>query len=262
MTPYTVRKVYIAARKEEFGGQPVLRAYSMNHAAAWEGFLEMGYDIEPFLLEEFDTLDLAKDTLVMAGVGVVRTALERLGCPRPPNIDLPEELRPFWGRIVETTNLAEVRSWFPNTLPEEAEHFPVHVKPRDHQKLFTGRLVRCFRDHMTIPRFEHEHEVPVLVQQAVEFVSEHRMYVHRREIVGMKNYKGDPLVFPRADIIREGLDAYKTRPIAFSMDWGVTQDGRTLLVECNDAHSLGSYGLTPQIYAQMLEDRWLEMVAA
>jgi hypothetical protein len=46
------------------------------------------------------------------------------------------------------------------------------------------------------------------------------------------------------------------------MDWGVTRDERTLLVEVNDAYSLGSYGLDPLVYAPMLADRWFEMTGS
>lgn len=45
------------------------------------------------------------------------------------------------------------------------------------------------------------------------------------------------------------------RPMACSIDIGVTKDGRTLLIECNDAYSLGSYGLQDFKYAKLLSAR-------
>jgi hypothetical protein len=50
-------------------------------------------------------------------------------------------------------------------------------------------------------------------------------------------------------------------PAAFGNDFGVAADGRTLLVEVNDAYSLGYVGLRTVPYANMLEDRWVELVA-
>ena len=51
----------------------------------------------------------------------------------------------------------------------------------------------------------------------------------------------------------------KGAPAAYGLDFGVTADGRTLLVEANDGFALGCYGLDPVIYAEMLEARWCEL---
>ncbi len=45
-------------------------------------------------------------------------------------------------------------------------------------------------------------------------------------------------------------------PHAYSLDWGVTDDGRTLLVEMNEGYALGHYGLPPVSYARFLAARW------
>jgi hypothetical protein len=39
----------------------------------------------------------------------------------------------------------------------------------------------------------------------------------------------------------------------------VTDDGRTLLVEANDAFALGAHGIDTVAYARLLEDRWIEI---
>jgi len=49
-------------------------------------------------------------------------------------------------------------------------------------------------------------------------------------------------------------------PVAYSLDFGVTEDGRTLLVEANDFYFLGCYGLSPLSYALAIADRWKEIV--
>lgn len=43
------------------------------------------------------------------------------------------------------------------------------------------------------------------------------------------------------------------------LDFGVTSDGRTLLIEMNDGYSLGAYGLEPELYAKLLTARWAEL---
>lgn len=65
---------------------------------------------------------------------------------------------------------------------------------------------------------------------------------------------------PDTGTVRAAVAAYAEAPVAYSLDFGVTADGRTLLVEANDAFALGAYGLEPVVYARMLEDRWLELV--
>ena len=49
-------------------------------------------------------------------------------------------------------------------------------------------------------------------------------------------------------------------PAGCSADFGVAGDGRTLLVEINDGHSLGCGALVANLYAKLLEARWDEIV--
>lgn len=44
------------------------------------------------------------------------------------------------------------------------------------------------------------------------------------------------------------------------MDWGVTEDGRTLLVEVNDGFALGNYGVRLFEYTAMIEARWRQLM--
>jgi hypothetical protein len=48
--------------------------------------------------------------------------------------------------------------------------------------------------------------------------------------------------------------------VAYSLDLGLAEDGRTLIVEINDCFSLGTYGFPALPYAQMVVDRWSEIV--
>lgn len=48
-------------------------------------------------------------------------------------------------------------------------------------------------------------------------------------------------------------------PAGCALDFGVTEDGRTLLIEMNDGYSLGFYGLEPALYARVLAARWAEL---
>ena len=43
------------------------------------------------------------------------------------------------------------------------------------------------------------------------------------------------------------------------MDFGVTAQGQTVMIEVNDGYALGSYGLFYPRYAQLLSARWAEL---
>lgn len=50
-------------------------------------------------------------------------------------------------------------------------------------------------------------------------------------------------------------------PAAFAIDFGVLTDGQTALVELNDGFSIGTYGLSGELYADFTAARWAELVA-
>lgn len=76
----------------------------------------------------------------------------------------------------------------------------------------------------------------------------------------MAHYKGDWATVAESDAVRRAVAGYTQSPAAYAIDFGVTDDGRSLVVEANDAFAPGAYGLDPVVYATMLEDRWLELV--
>jgi hypothetical protein len=96
--------------------------------------------------------------------------------------------------------------------------------------------------------------------EPVELVSEWRYYVHRQQIRGLAYYRGDWSVVPDSATVRQAVVDYGTAPVAYALDFGVSAEGRTLLIEANDAFGLGAYGLDAVVYATMLEERWLQLV--
>jgi hypothetical protein len=64
-------------------------------------------------------------------------------------------------------------------------------------------------------------------------------------------------------VVAQALAAYLPEaPAAFSLDIGLTAAGQTVVVEVNDGHSLGAYGLMPLAYAKFLSARWAEMTGS
>ena len=65
-----------------------------------------------------------------------------------------------------------------------------------------------------------------------------------------------------SSVLRGMMSAFtqwENRPAACAMDICLTKDGRTLLVEFNDAYALGCYGLAQVYYAKMISARWSQL---
>jgi hypothetical protein len=221
-----------------------------NAFAAQDGFRQLGVEVRGF--EALEDLTLDGDVIVHGYVGVVRRAIELIGATPPFVPDLPESLTAFRGRKVERTTLGAVRKG------EE----PVFVKPYREHKAFTG-YVRG-RDLHDLSRSAHlDDEFEVLASEAVRFVSEWRCFVLSGRCIGVRPYVQthlDPM--PDLRLVDPIIEAFVEAPIAYSVDLGRLDDGRTVLVEINDAYSLGCYGLPSVPYAQMIEARFREIVGS
>lgn len=199
---------------------------------------------------DFDTITDLSPTVGISGyLGDVWRGLKKLGRPIPPALDYPEPLTGFLGRRIWQSVLGEVR----------ATVSPLFVKPVEHKK-FSGLV--WWPDNpisrLSIP--SHGDDTPVWISEPVKFVSEWRSCVLYRKLVGCQHYKGDWFKSPNRDVVEAAVKAMGRRaPHAYCLDWGVTDDGRTLLVEANDGYAFGNYGLNNVTYARMLSARWYEM---
>jgi ATP-grasp domain, R2K clade family 2 len=72
-------------------------------------------------------------------------------------------------------------------------------------------------------------------------------------------YRGDWAVHYDPQVIRAAVAAYKSAPASYAIDFGLTDTGKTLMVEVNEGYSIGCYGLFSTEYAQFLSARWAEI---
>jgi hypothetical protein len=222
--------------------------------AAWKGFGVKGYPLDFFEWDELTGrhLPLARNTLLVGGTVAVHKALAQLGLPIPSPLNVPEPLSAFTGRRLWTSTLGEIRGKFGADSAEA-----VFVKPLASAKEFAGLVIATTED---LARVRHlDDDLAVQVAEPVAFVSEWRYFVLCGKVVGTAHYKGDCFTHPDTATVRSAGAAYTGAPAAYGLDFGVTANGRTLLVEANDGFALGCYGLDPVIYADMLEARWCEL---
>lgn len=225
---------------------------SPQHTAQ-DGLNQLGYEIRWFSHKDFEAgqVPITKDTLVVGYICTYLKALESLGYTPPSNIDYPEELESFLGRDIKRSTLGEARKDI---------NWPIFVKPIKDHKIFAGRVFGRFRDLLTSSKLPNELEV--WMSEPVCFLSEYRCFLLRGEVVGVQFYKGDCLIFPDPEVVKQIAAAWKTAPIACCFDVGITSTGKTRLVEVNDGHSMGDYGLKSLIYARMIEARWCQLTGS
>lgn len=93
-------------------------------------------------------------------------------------------------------------------------------------------------------------------------ISEWRVFVFNDAIVDAKNYRGDFFVCPDEETVSNMVKAYKNSPRAYTLDVAVTNEGKTVVIECHRFFSCGTYGFgsgRPDIYPIMLSQEWFEM---
>lgn len=236
---------------------------SPNQANAASGFRNLGYDVQGVTYEDMlaGKVPVTEHTIVHGGIGFVVHALSMLGLDRPRNFDMPSSLRSFVKRKIWNSVLGEIRHRI--SMPETYEI--TFIKPLEGHKAFTGHVVRAFRDLLITVKFPDD--FPIMCSEVVHFASEYRFFVLNQEVrrvLGVGHYAGDPLIFPDPQVVRAALHAFTDAPVAYSLDMGVVEyddkPSETMLIETNDAFSLGCYGLNGLYYARMIEARWDEMV--
>jgi hypothetical protein len=242
-----IRRVYIKKAGGELASEACYTAY--------KGFMHLGYPLDFFEWDELrgECLPLDRLTLVVGGAVAVRTAFRQIGVESPRPLNLPEQLLPFAGRRVWDTTLGVVRR-----DARLGRGLPIFIKPLLDTKSFAGCVIE---GETGLDRMGHfEDNLALQAAEPITFDSEWRYFVHRGVIVGLAHYRGDWSVVPDSGCVREVVLAYTPAPVAYSLDLGVSLEGRTLVIEANDAFALGPYGLDAVVYARMLEDRWLEIV--
>lgn len=223
--------------------------YNVNAFVANEGFVTLGWETIKYHTVD-DITDDEPETVIVGGIGNVRKRLQRFGIGKPQvEIDYPIELQSFLGRRVWASTAAEV-------LQDETMR-NIFIKPQKETKKFVGKLVREQRDFIGI--IDPVEPVPVWCSDPVQFVTEWRCFVRYGELWDVRQYKGRWDSKIDLDIVQQAIAAFTQAPQAYAMDFGIDDKGSMKLVECNDGHSLGTYGIDSIKYAKFLAARWAQM---
>lgn len=218
--------------------------YNVNAFIANEGFTTLGWETEKYVSAE-EVEDRDPETVFVGGVANVRKRLELLGKPwSGVELEYPDELTPFLGRKVWSSTVEEIL---------RAEQWNVFIKPKE-TKVFNGKVVCGYGDVAGLA-----HEAEIWCSEPVSFVTEWRCFVRYGEILDIRRYKGAWDTKPDLSVIRSAIAAFASAPAAYALDFGIDANGKMKLVEVNDGHSLGTYGIGAVSYAKFLSARWAEM---
>ena len=214
---------------------------------AWQGFKALGCHTF-FYQNDNELCDCGRADIIVGGISTVRRKMAEWGIALP-EYNYPREMERYLGREVWLDELGAVLS--------DKSKWPVFVKPVKN-KVFTGFVLRSENG---IPKLrEAKKDEPVLCSTPVEFFSEWRAFVRYGRICDVRPYRGDWRYTYDTEVLKQAVQAYKDSPAGYAADFGVAEDGRTLLIEINDGYSLGCYGMEPVEYARLLSARWCELV--
>ena len=232
-------RVYI---QKDFTGEFL----NVNCFTAYAGFSLMGWEVIGF--EKLPPEGLHREDIVVGYISSVKTALINLGITPPEELDYPEELNEFYGRKLWKSQLS--------IIANSPEMYPVFIKPVL-GKQFDGRLVKSFKDLIACGSNSEDREI--WCSEPVNFIAEYRCFIKYGIVVDARLYKGDWSKVINADVVKHCVEKFTKQPASYTLDFGVTDDGRTLLVEANLGFSLGAYGLQPLDYAKNISACWAEM---
>jgi len=216
-------------------------------ASAMFGVIENAQDYRLTSFEEvqsgkFDLL--IKNNLFVGSVEFMKEVFSRIG---KENIRVPKNSN----REHKVMTLGEAKE-----IAKSGKS--IFIKPFD-IKLFTG-FVLDQMIHTSISDISDDTKVMVYDVFTSPIKSEWRCYVHRGEVVDIRNYSGDIFTYPNKEYLNNFLIENKDFPIAYTIDIGILENGENVVIEYNDMWAIGNYGMPNDLYLRLLRDRYFEIV--
>lgn len=217
--------------------------------AAWMGFRRLGHAIQFF--SNPSDIQYQKNDIVVGSVHAVHFILNKLHI-QIPQLYIPEHLEKYTGRTITKSTVGEVLK---RTMDGESLFIkPIHLKEFPAQVTVPGSELL-----MTYPDQNFTDLTECWTSTVVPFVAEYRIFMLGQTPIGCHYYRGDFKQSLNWNIITMALKELGSSPAGWCLDWGIDQDGRTLLIEANDGYALGHYGLDCVDYATLLQKRWEEL---
>jgi len=223
--------------------------YNVNTYVANEGFQTLGWETEKYFSVD-EIKDNDPESLIVGGIGNVRKRLEKFGVERPSNeIDYPKELEKYLGRKVWVSTIEEIF--------RDEQKWNIFIKPKKETKKFVGKVVKDYKDFIGL--VDNNNPTQIWCSEIVNFKTEWRCFIRYGEILDIRQYKGVWDSKIDLSVIKNAIKDFESSPASYALDFGIDQNDTMKLVEINDGHSLGTYGISPINYAKFLSARWSEL---
>lgn len=231
-------KVYIQTKH----GVPI----DQDHFNAYIGFKEMGFEIVFF--ETYEELSQSNiEDIIVGYIGTVNIRLNDFK-RKIKDMDYPDELYKYLGRKVWKSKI--------NTVNKNPDLWPIFIKPIKNKK-FKGRVVRSTTDLIGCGSCYEDY--PIYCSEVKNIVAEFRVFVLYGEVIDVRKYAGKWNVHCDEKVVLNAIRDFDSAPNAYAMDFGITVEGETILIEVNNTCSIGCYGMDPILYAKFLSARWAEL---
>jgi ATP-grasp domain, R2K clade family 3 len=235
-------KAYI--QTDKFGNY-----YNVNAYVANNGFETLGWETKKYFSVD-EIIDNDPETLIVGGIGNVRKRLKQFGIDKPLNeIDYPKELEKYLGRKVWASTIEE--------LFNNEQNWNIFIKPKNETKKFAGKVVKEYKDFIGL--IDKDNPTEIMCSEIVHFKTEWRCFIRYGEILDIRQYKGVWDSKLDLDVIKNAVNDFKSSPASYALDFGIDENNGMKLVEVNDGHSLGTYGISATNYAKFLSARWAEL---
>jgi hypothetical protein len=222
--------------------------YNVNAFIANEGFKNFGFEIEKFV-DADEISNKNPENIIVGGIGNVRKRLQNLNIIREnKEIDYPEELKPFLRRKIWTSSINEIFN---------KKEWNIFIKPQTETKLFAGKVIKSEMDLLGL--IDEENDIKIWCSELVNFKTEWRCFIRYKEILDIRRYKGDWDTKIDVKTVLSAINSFTSQPNSYALDFGLNKNGEMFLVEVNDGHSLGTYGISSAHYAKFLSARWSEL---
>lgn len=259
MNTLPIDSVLIQLTADSGAGQVESRAV-LQAAALAEQPIALVRGTKACLLEHREALG-QKRLLPVGSVEFVHEAIRIAGGAVPAAAPYPDKLCRYLGRRLHTICAGDLHGrWF--CKPVELKRFDgIVIDTAENPTLGTPHVKAQWQ---ALSGFRPEERL--FISEVVTFVSEWRFYVDGGRVLGRARYDpdgADEAPEPEQAVVEAMVSAYG-RGSPYALDVGVLDDGRTVLVEVNDAYAIGFYKgtLTPQQYLAFIAGGWAHIMAA
>lgn len=197
---------------------------------------EMRYDLTPMFAA------MNNNMIPIGSVEFVHSYMNWFNIPIPPPINIPRQLQSilYTGRNVHYGGVQSISECSFVKSATKIKGFTGIVDPAE------PRLVELIDD-------------TYLVSEIIDIESEWRGFVHNGKLVDIRNYSGDPQIFPDVSAVGEMINAWRDAPIAYTIDVAIclrNYKRATVLIECHNFYSCGLYGFQDHRKLPIMFSQW------